>query len=746
MGTIRSLLLSDDLASIAHGKCSDIFAFLGMHKSPIARDVVVRAFLPFATQVQILDVATNTLHDMHRVHENGVFELLIQNTDKFLYKLRITTPQLTYDIEDPYRFSSAIEPYDLYLFCEGTHQQTHSWMGNHEKVIDDVKGIHFVVWAPEALRVSVVGDFNGWDGRLHVMRNHIAAGVWEIFIPNVEVGQCYKYELLDKQGNLLPLKADPYAISMQHPPKTASITTAASDYQWHDQKWCQRRTNINRQYQGPVSVYEVHLGSWRRHEADNEGKPVYLSYRELAQQLIPYAKEMGFTHIQLMPISEYPFDGSWGYQPIGLFAPTSRFGSIDDFKHFVDVAHQNDIGILLDWVPGHFPTDEYGLGKFDGSCLYEHEDKRKGFHPDWNTLIYNYGRKEVVSYLLSNALYWFEQFHIDGLRVDAVASMLYLDYSRKEGEWLPNHYGGRENLEAIALIQQVNKEVYANHSGAMMVAEESTAWPNVSRPVDKNGLGFGFKWNMGWMNDTLSYMKRDPLYRKHHHNEFTFSLIYSFSENFILPLSHDEVVHGKGSLIAKMPGDRWQQFANLRAYFGFMWTHPGKKLLFMGGEFAQLAEWNHDQSLDWHLLDIAQHAQTKQLVTDLNNMYKHMPALHELDCESHGFQWLMSENHEQSIFTFLRFDLTREKPVLVVVNMTPQHYPHYRLGVPLLGQWQEVLNTDDEKYGGSGQLNMQAIHSQSQCEHGFDYMIEMTIAPLATQIFEWRDEESKDTA
>ncbi|MEH6580808.1 MAG: 1,4-alpha-glucan branching protein GlgB [Halioglobus sp.] len=628
---------------------------------------------------------------------------------------------------------------DVYLFGEGTQEQAYRWMGANVRQVEGVDGMLFVLWAPDAGRVSVVGDFNDWDGRRHVMRKHSGSGIWEIFIPGVGEGLAYKYEITASDGTLLPLKADPYAFAMQGAPETASLTVNAQSYPWTDEQWMSARALSSDPYQGPVSIYEVHLGSWRRSPERGDS---YLTYRELAEQLIPYVVDMGFTHIQLMPVSEYPFDGSWGYQPIGLYAPTSRFGSPVEFKQFVDCCHEHGIGVLLDWVPGHFPTDEHGTGRFDGTCLYEHEDVRQGFHPDWNTLIYNYGRGEVISYLLSNAIYWLDQFHIDGLRVDAVASMLYLDYSREEGEWLPNIHGGRENLEAIDLLKQVNSRVYFNHPGAMMVAEESTAWPGVSRPVDEGGLGFGFKWNMGWMNDTLRYMERDPIHRQFHHGEMTFGLVYGFSENFVLPLSHDEVVHGKGSLLTKMPGDDWQKFANLRAYFGFMWTHPGKKLLFMGCEFAQRQEWNHDLSLDWQLLEEEPHAGVQKLVRDLNRVYRELPALHELDCDEKGFEWIEEENQSQSIFVYLRRGHADTPPVLVVVNLTPATYLDYQVGVPLPGYYRECLNTDSEQYGGSNRGNMGGVQAQEAPWGGQPCQLSLCIPPLATSIFEWRAAES----
>lgn len=737
------MLDSEEVAAIVNVKHSDIFSVLGMHSLTTGSGIIVRAFLPEALRVEVIDTKTNKLvAELNLVDIAGLFEgKLAKRRKAFNYRLRVEYKSGTVLIDDPYRYPSLIKSDDLYLFCEGTHEQAYQWMGSHQLEIDQVNGTHFVVWAPDATRVSVVGDFNFWDGRHHAMRKHPGSGVWEIFIPNVTASTSYKYEIADKHGHIQPLKADPYAVSMQLAPDTASKVVQSSEYQWQDKQWMQTREHGANHYNGAVSIYEVHLGSWKRSistEAEHCNTSNYLTYRELAEQLVPYVVEMGFTHLQLMPVSEYPFDGSWGYQPIGLFAPTARFGSADDFKFFVDCCHKAGIGLLLDWVPGHFPTDEHGTGKFDGSCLYEHEDLRKGFHPDWKTLIYNYGRSEVQSYLISNANYWLDQFHIDGLRVDAVASMLYLDYSREAGEWLPNEHGGRENLEAIALLQQVNARAYGKHPGIMMIAEESTAWPGVSKPVDGGGLGFGFKWNMGWMNDTLKFMERDPIYRQHHHNEMTFGLVYSFSENFVLPISHDEVVHGKGSLLTKMPGDDWQKFANLRAYYGFMWTHPGKKLLFMGCEFAQRNEWNHDQSLDWHLLEHESHQGIQRLIKDLNQCYRHIPALHELDCDSNGFEWLDSQNSQQSILVYLRHGTQGSAPVLVVVNLTPTSYENFSIGVPLAGYYRECLNTDSSIYGGSNVGNGGGVRSMPEAYAGQDNVLHMSVPPLATMIFEWQ--------
>ncbi|MBA6294598.1 1,4-alpha-glucan branching protein GlgB [Colwellia sp. MB02u-9] len=739
----KSLLDNESVKAIVNLQHQDVFSVLGMHNHPTVSGLIVRAFLPEALSVEVIDSKNNKLvATLNRVDQAGLFEgKLGRRRNTFDYRLRIYYKNESIIVDDPYRYPSLLTHQDLYLFCEGTDEQTYQWMGSHEVTVDNVQGTHFVLWAPNASRVSVVGDFNFWDGRRHVMRKHLSSGVWEIFLPNVAASASYKYEIADQNFQIQPLKADPYTFSMQLAPETASKVMQNSDYQWQDQQWINERDRSSNQYNGAVSIYEVHLGSWKRNQennADHIHAPSYLTYRELAEQLVPYVVEMGFTHLQLMPVSEYPFDGSWGYQPIGLFAPTARFGSSDDFKFFVDCCHRAGIGLLLDWVPGHFPTDKHGTGNFDGTCLYEHEDVRKGFHPDWQTLIYNYGRAEVQSYLISNAIYWLDQFHIDGLRVDAVASMLYLDYSREAGEWLPNIHGGRENLEAIELLQQVNTRSYAKHPGVMMIAEESTAWPGVSKPVDAGGLGFGFKWNMGWMNDTLKFMARDPIHRQHHHSEMTFGLVYSFSENFVLPISHDEVVHGKGSLLNKMPGDDWQKFANLRAYYGFMWTHPGKKLLFMGCEFAQREEWNHDQSLDWHLLEHANHKGVQTLIKDLNHTYRNIPALHELDCDNSGFEWLDSQNNKQSILIYLRKGQAGTAPALVVVNLTPSSYENFCVGVPLSGFYRECLNTDSSNYGGSNIGNGGGVYSVNEPYAGQDNLLIMSVPPLATMIFEWQ--------
>jgi len=624
---------------------------------------------------------------------------------------------------------SSLSDLDIYLFGEGTHRRVYEKLGAHPSEIDGIAGVQFAVWAPNARDVSVVGDFNDWDGRRHPMHQR-GGGMWETFVPGVELGSRYKYELHAADGTLLPLKADPYAFACEPSPGTASIVALPGKATWNDAAWMANRAAAGR-HDAPISIYEVHLGSWQRAEGNR-----YLTYDELADKLIPYVTSLGFTHIELMPVAEHPFDGSWGYQTIGMYAPTSRFGSPEAFARFVERAHDAGIGVIVDWVPGHFPTDAHGLARFDGTALYEHADPRQGFQPDWNTFVFNFGRNEVASYLLANALFWLEVYHIDGLRVDAVASMLYLDYSRKAGEWIPNRYGGRENLEAIALLQRVNVAAYADHPGILTVAEESTAWPGVSRPVDAGGLGFGYKWNMGWMHDTLAYMHEDPINRRYHQDQLTFSFVYAFSENYVLPLSHDEVVHLKGSLLAKMPGDEWQRFANLRALYGYMYAHPGKKLIFMGGEFAQDREWNHDRSLDWHLLEAGErHAGMQTLVRDCNRLYRELPALHERDAEPEGFAFITSDR-EPSIVAFIRLGFDARDMVVAAMNFTPVPREGYRIGVPAAGVYVEALNTDAVHYGGSGVTN-EMIAAEPIEAHGKPYSIAVRLPPLATVLFRY---------
>ncbi len=630
-------------------------------------------------------------------------------------------------------FKPTLSELDLHLLSEGNHQLPHHCLGAHLKNHQGVDGVAFAVWAPNATAVSVIGDFNQWSAAENPMVNVNNSGYWNAFVAGIDAGILYKFTINDANGNVVPDKADPFGQQAQFRPDTASVIAAPDNYQWHDQQWLAKRAARNAR-DAAISIYEVHLGSWRR-DAENN----YLNYREIAEQLIPYTLEMGFSHIQLMPVSEYPFDGSWGYQPVGLFAPSARFGTPEDFRYFIDACHQADIGVLIDWVPGHFPSDAHGLAQFDGTHLFEHADPKQGYHPDWNTLIYNYGRTEVANYLRASALHWLECFHVDGIRVDAVASMLYLDYSRKEGEWIPNIHGGRENLEAVAFLQRFNEELYARFPGTFSVAEESTSWPGVSKPTSDGGLGFGYKWNMGWMNDSLQYMQREPIHRQHHHNELSFGLVYAFDENFILPISHDEVVHGKGSMIAKMSGDAWQQFANLRAYYGFMWAHPGKKLLFMGCEFAQGKEWDHDQALDWHQLDIHWHSGIQKFIKDLNQVYQQTPALYQKDCQPEGFCWLDHQNAEQSVYSFIRYGNERNQPVIVLCNFTAKTQQNFALGVPVAGEYQEIINSDDEKYSGSGQGNkqgnQQAIISQHQTWQQQPHKILVTVPPLSTVIF-----------
>jgi 1,4-alpha-glucan branching enzyme len=643
------------------------------------------------------------------------------------YRLRIQWPGAEQETEDPYSFGLLLGDLDLHLLSEGRHFELARCLGAQSLTIESVPGVRFAVWAPNARRVAVVGDFNSWDRRRHPMRVRYGSGVWEIFVPRVAPGSYYKYDILGPDGAKLPWKADPVARQTEPPPGTASIVPRPDDYRWHDETWVAARGQ-RQAPDAPIAIYEVHLGSWLKPDEQRRQSSMW----DFAiERLVPYLCEMKFTHLELLPITEHPFGGSWGYQPLGLFAPSGRFGPPEGLLRFVDALHCAGIGIILDWVPAHFPTDPHGLARFDGTALYEHLDPREGFHRDWNTYIYNFGRREVQGFLIASALYWLEHFHIDGLRVDAVASMLYRDYSRREGEWIPNVYGGRENLEAIGLLRHLNAVVGERCPGAIMVAEESTAWPGVSRPLSAGGLGFSYKWNMGWMHDTLDYMKMDPIHRRYHHDDITFGLLYAFSENFILPLSHDEVVYGKGSLISKMPGDRWQQFANLRAYFGFMWGHPGKKLLFMGGELAQEREWNHDHDLDWRLLKDSSHAGVKNLVRDLNALYVSNPALHQRDCEPSGFQWTVGDDRTNSAFSFLRY-ADQAAPILVACNMTPVPRHGYRIGVPLGGGWREIFNSDSAHYGGSNAGNEGRVEAAPVRSHGQPYSVELLLPPLAT--------------
>lgn len=714
----------DDLTQLVSARHAEPFSVLGLHRSQKQCWLVVLA--PAAMTVTAVFKRKSVLLEPLA---DGVFAGQVP-ASKFTYTIRETYADGTiWEHEDPYRFASRFGELDQYLLGEGRHRQLWHLLGAHLCAMDDVAGVHFAIWAPNAHRVSVVGDFNFWNGTQYPMRRVGHTGIWELFIPGLTAGATYKYELLDAQFNVVQ-KADPVGFGAQHPPATASIVRALSGYAWHDDAWMQQRAKHNR-WDQPISIYEVHLGSWRR-RWDASGQP--LSYRELATELVNYAVDMGFTHLELLPISEFPFDGSWGYQPVGLYAPTSRFGDLDDFRALVDAAHQAGIGVILDWVPGHFPADLHGLAHFDGTHLYEHADPREGFHQDWNTLIYNYGRNEVRNFLTANALYWLKEFHLDGLRVDAVASMLYRDYSRQDGQWIPNHLGGRENLEAIAFLQEMNSVAYHEVSGIMTIAEESTAYGGVSRPVDHGGLGFGFKWNMGWMNDTLRYMEKDPIYRSFDHHLLTFPIDWAWSENFILPISHDEVVHGKGSMLEKMPGSEGDKFAHLRAYYGYMWTFPGKKLLFMGCEIAQYGEWNHDASVDWDALAGPQHSGVQALVRDLNRLYRNTPALHRLDAQPAGFEWLANDPAISKL-VFVRYGQPEDAPVLVVCHFTPVERPEIAIGVPVAGHWEEVLNTDSVLYGGGNRGNLGGCMSVAEPCDGMAQHIKVTLPPLSTMVF-----------
>jgi len=704
--------------AIAGGWHGDAFGVLGPHK--VAKGWEIRAFVPGAERLWVLS-GKSVVEAEGYPGLPGLFTCAMAR--KTSYRFRAEGHGATWEFEDPYRFSPVLGEMDEYLLGEGSHRRLWQVLGAHVMAHEGVDGVHFAVWAPNAERVSVVGDFNVWDGRRNPMRRRGATGVWEIFIPGLGEGTAYKYEIKGPGGAVMPLKADPVGFGSEHPPANASVVrTIRGD--WQDGDWMEGRA-AKHTTDAPISVYEVHLGSWKRAPGNR-----MLSYEELAEQLVDYAADMGFTHIECLPVSEYPFDGSWGYQPVGMFAPTIRHGTPSEFRAFVDAAHRKGLGVILDWVPGHFPTDPHGLGRFDGTALYEHQDPREGFHQDWNTLIYNYGRVEVKNYLVSNALYWLEEYHVDGLRVDAVASMLYRDYSRKQGEWVPNKDGGRENYEAIDVLRSTNITAYGECPGIMTVAEESTAFPGVSRPANWGGLGFGFKWNMGWMNDTLSYMQKDPIYRKYHHHQMTFGLVYAWSENYVLPISHDEVVHGKGSMLSKMPGNPWEKFANLRAYYGFMWAHPGKKLLFMGQEFAQGAEWNHNQSLDWHQLDIAEHKGMQRLVRDLNRVYRGTRALHVNDTRPEGFQWIESNDAQAGVYAWVRKGNDMDKPVVAVVNMTPLERK-YRLGLPAAGKWSEILNTDAEVYGGGNRGNLGGVATEKTPWHGQTQSALVTLPPLS---------------
>ncbi len=710
--------LDSDTLKIIHAKHHDPFSVLGLHT--VNNQDLIRVFMPHAETV--------------RLGAEGPEFKRIEGTDLFIckapdsldedehYQLHWTDKQGHDHINyDPYDFGPVLSEFDQHLFGEGKHWHIYRKLGAHLHTIDNIHGVYFAVWAPNAGRVSVIGDFNQWDGRCHPMRNLGGSGIWEIFIPNLTEGALYKFEILNRYSDEILVKTDPYGQQFEFRPKTAAIVTDENDYSWHDDQWISQRQRFDWQHE-PMSIYEVHLGSWKR---DAQGN--FLNYRTLAKQLVDYVKETGFTHIELLPITEHPLDASWGYQTTGYYAPTSRFGTPDDFRFFVDYCHQNGIGVMLDWVPAHFPKDAFALARFDGTALYEHEDPRKGEHRDWGTLIYNFGRNEVSNFLLASAIFWLEEFHIDGLRVDAVASMLYLDYSREEGDWIPNQYGGNENLEAIDFLRHLNTVTHEQLPGTVIMAEESTSWPQVTRPTWTGGLGFSMKWNMGWMHDTLSYMQQDPVHRKHHHDQLTFGMLYAFSENFILPFSHDEVVHGKNSMLNKMPGDEWQKFANLRLLYTYMFTYPGKKLLFMGQEFGQGTEWNFNQMLDWYVLDYPQHQGMKTLIKDLNKLYRTQSALNRYDFDAKGFDWIDCHDVNQSVISYLR--KTEQEFLVIILNFTPLVREQYRIGVPEEGQYTEIFNSDSTYYGGSNTGNAVAL-SEPVPWMNQNHSITVTLPPL----------------
>ncbi|MEY2496467.1 MAG: 1,4-alpha-glucan branching enzyme [Verrucomicrobiota bacterium] len=720
----------DELQAFLAGAHPDPFGILGPHL--MGDDLVIRLFRPDAKEATIvLGGEEEQRFPADRIHAAGFFQAVLPGAKRDAdYRVHLMGwDGSTAMVRDPYSYGIIMGDIDLHLFSEGNHLQIYEKFGAHLRMVGDAAGVYFAVWAPNAQRVSVVGDFNGWDGRVNPMRRLLGSGVWELFLPDVGEGAHYKFEIRTPRGALL-LKADPFALFNQHGKETSSLVYNLDRYQWSDQKWMEARP-ARKQPTSPLSIYEVHLGSWKRKVEEGNRS---LSYLELSETLLSYVIEMGYTHIELMPIAEHPFEGSWGYQVTNYFAPTSRFGTPDEFRHFVDKFHQAGIGVIMDWVPAHFPKDVHGLAEFDGTDLYEHADPRQGEHQDWGTLIFNFGRNEVRNFLIGNALFWLDKYHIDGLRVDAVASMLYLDYSRKAGEWIPNAFGGRENLEAVFFLKRFNEVCYERFPGIMTIAEESTAWPGVSRPTYLGGLGFGFKWNMGWMHDFLHYMALDPIFRRFHHNNITFSLMYAFQEHFVLVLSHDEVVHGKGSLINKMPGDEWQQFANLRMFYAWMYGHPGKKLLFMGGELGQRREWNHDRELDWELLELPRHDGLRRLVQHLNYVYKNEPALWDQDDSYEGFEWIDFHDADNSVVAFMR--RSRGGDVIVfAVNATPLPRHGYRLGVPSAGFYEEIINTDAETYGGSNIGNMGGFEAEDFPWQGRTHSLMISLPPLATVAF-----------
>jgi 1,4-alpha-glucan branching enzyme len=717
-----------DLDAIARREHAEPHAILGPH--PTDDGVVVRAFRPSAQSVWAKPAKGKSV-ELDLIHPAGIFEGVIPGAKLPLrYRLKVDYgPGGKFTLDDAYAFLPTLGELDLHLIGEGRHEELYARLGAHVMKHQGVTGTAFAVWAPAARAVSVVGDFNSWDGRLHAMRSMGSGGIWELFLPDVGSGQRYKYEILSADGEIL-LKADPYAQETEVPPKTASVVFTPG-YTWSDEDAAFLAARREQLPLGePISIYEVHLGSWRLNSLE-DNRP--LTYAELADELSAYADDMGFTHVELLPVMAHPFSGSWGYQVTGYYAPTPRYGSPDDLRGFIDKMHAHGIGVILDWVPAHFPRDDFGLARFDGTALYEHADPRRGAHPDWGTLVFNFGRYEVRNFLISNALFWLREYHVDGIRVDAVASMLYLDYSRREGEWVPNQFGGREDLDAVSFLKELNEVIYGHEAGIISAAEESTAWPGVSRPTYLGGLGFGFKWNMGWMHDTLAYFQQDPIYRRYHHHELTFSLMYAFSENFVLPLSHDEVVHGKGSLYSKMAGgDHWQKLANLRALYAYMWAHPGKKLLFMGAELAQHAEWSHERSLDWHLLEQPEHAGVQALVRDLNRLYRSEPALYELDSDPAGFWWLEPNDADDNVVAFARRSGDSSRVLVFVANLSPVPREGYRLGLPRSGRWREALNTDSSFYGGSDVGNLGGVQPEPIPWHDQAFSAQVTLPPLAS--------------
>jgi 1,4-alpha-glucan branching enzyme len=719
-----------EILQILHGEHHDPFHILGAHLVSLEGKpaVAIRAYLPHAVSVTVLPSENGAPVEMTAFRSSGFYEAVFEDRDQiFPYRLQLTNSEgHIWEIFDPYSFWPVLTDFDEHLFAEGTDFKTYDKLGAHLVERGGVSGVFFAVWAPNASRVSVVGDFNWWDGSRHPMRPRGLTGLWELFIPGLVEGDKYKYEIRSRSGDYIVQKADPCGFYAEVRPKTASIVFDLDKYQWADSKWIAARAEHNG-FDKPISIYEVHLGSWKRHLDPTSS---WLSYREMAEQLVEYVKEMGFTHIELMPVSEHPLDASWGYQTTGYFAATSRFGTPSDFQYFVDICHRNDIGVIIDWVPAHFPMDDYGLRYFDGTHLYEHADPRLGQHQDWGTSIFNFGRTEVCNFLVTNALFWLDKYHIDGLRVDAVASMLYLDYSRKPEEWLPNKYGGNENLDAISFTRELNTVVHGQYPNILTIAEESTAWPLVSHPVYLGGLGFSLKWNMGWMHDMLSYFSKDAIYRKFHHNNLTFALMYAFTENFVLAFSHDEVVHMKGSMIAKMPGDDWQKFANLRALYALMFAFPGKKLLFMGDEFGQWGEWDHDRSLDWHLLEYEPHRKLQACVRDLNHLYRENPQIHSIDFHHSGFEWIDFADSDNSIVSFLRRPKDLEAPLIVVGNFTPVPRTGYRIGVPRGGRYRVIFNSDSEAYGGSNMGNGFEVTADPIQQHGRPYSLNLIIPPL----------------